>query len=482
MKISIKNLTNNAISCDTFSLTAGQSKVLDVPDAQLQATLAQLAVLDGKVQYVISSFATRLTISQPLTLYVDVAGSDLNTGDVTSPFLTIQAAIDSLKAYLIQAPVIISVGAGTFDGFCLADVEVSFRGPNSGTLSVVGTIGLATLTTGTPTGTATSSSANVVNDTGQAWTAAELPGKFLLSGTNYFPIIAATSTSITTISPGVGVTAYAIYENKTTILNTTRNFATTTTGFCVVAGANCRALVSRMNLLASSVSAGGIIAYNVGGTSLAITETVMTLPTTGGTTTAMSFSAVDASLSLTRCFVDMQKVNSTAVVIGSGGFTSGFTYFRGGNKTQNAFVVSSGGSATSAVNATGGCVNSANTMYDNLKSITAPQSILSAPVVNWFISGCFWNCDIICNDIRGVLYYGDIHSNQPSFPLASSGNNSFIIITKDSRVQVAANIPSGLSTTDISVVGATSTLTAMRALSPKVSPATPNAYGSYVYE
>lgn len=65
--------------------------------------------------------------------------------------------------------------------------------------------------------------------------------------------------------------------------------------------------------------------------------------------------------------------------------------------------------------------------------------------------------------------------------LRGSGNTTAIIANTGGKVAVAS-VSTITGTTEISVDGATSTLAAMRAASPKAFPTTPNTYGSLVYE
>ena len=75
------------------------------------------------------------TIDEPLTLYVETTGNDLNPGTVDKPFKTIQGALATLQNTLINAAVTIQIGAGTFDGFV---VDQSIRTGNAGVLTIQG--------------------------------------------------------------------------------------------------------------------------------------------------------------------------------------------------------------------------------------------------------------------------------------------------------------------------------------------------------
>lgn len=423
-----------------------------------------------------------LVIDEPLTLYVETTGSDSNPGTAAKPFLTVQAALNYLKPFLIAAVVQIRVGIGTFDGFSVPDIKIQNRGNITGSLSVIGTMGLATLSTGSATGTATSTSANTVNDTGQSWTSSELIGKYSLSGTIgvnelYNPIVSATSTSFVAVT--TSGTTYGIYEPLTVIVNNCRLAGTSSANTCVVLGMVQTVSIQRMKLETSGVSGNAFTNNGIAGHSTSIVEVTLSLPSAGASTTGIVLFS-GGKFSASRCVFDLKKAASTAISVSAGSVTVSFSYVKGADKTQNCFVYSVGGAATSADGV--GAITTSSVVFDNLKSVIAPVSVFCGPIYNSVISGLFINCDIICNTIRGQAWFIDIHANQPSFPFASSGNNTFILIDKNATVQVYSSVPSGLATTDISVNGATSTLAAMRALTPKVFPAAANAYGSYVYE
>lgn len=57
--------------------------------------------------------------TENLTLYVDAAGNDSNPGTQDRPFLTIQAAIDSLPK-IVRHQVNINVGVGNFSAFAIS--------------------------------------------------------------------------------------------------------------------------------------------------------------------------------------------------------------------------------------------------------------------------------------------------------------------------------------------------------------------------
>lgn len=120
-----------------------------------------------------------------ILLSVTTGGNDSNkparitTGDLSaSPFLTIQAAIDSLPKIILHS-VVISVGAGTFAGYVVegftGDTNLKSNNPQ---IRIYGTTSLATVT-GINSGTATSGSTSTLVRTGAGWTVNALRGKFV---------------------------------------------------------------------------------------------------------------------------------------------------------------------------------------------------------------------------------------------------------------------------------------------------------------
>ncbi len=120
-----------------------------------------------------------------IILSVTTGGNDANPsrpsrvlgGDQTAnPFLTVQAALDSLPKVFGKYTARVNIGAGNFAGF----VQSNFIGREK-IMQIVGTWSLATLTTGVNTGTAgtgTSSTALQKPAAAANWTVNELRGKF----------------------------------------------------------------------------------------------------------------------------------------------------------------------------------------------------------------------------------------------------------------------------------------------------------------
>lgn len=423
-------------------------------------------------------------VDEPLVLYVETTGNDLNPGTQDRPFRTIQAAVDYLRQFKIEDhEVEIRVGSGTFDGFALSSFEMDRRGPASGSVSIVGTMSLVTLTSGANTGTATSTSGGTVTDTNQNWNPSELVGKFYLhtsaSGAiSYYPIVSATATSFVPMVVSTAVPSYSIVEPTTIIQNTSKLQKNSTSGTqCVVIG-NAVPFVTVSQVKLTSTATNGNLVNVTASTASRVTFRAchFHLPTSGGSTTAVAMLSASSLIDFSTCFFDLQKASSIALSSTSGDLAIAFSYIKGGDKSQHGIRM--GATYPSGRSYFAGT----STMYENLASCLSYAGTTAGylPAVNG-ISGCYKDCAAIVNG-RGDTHVGDIHSNLTVFPLASSGNTTGFQLDKDGRIQVASNVPSGLATNDINVAGATSTLAAMRALSPKVFPSTPNVYGSYVFE
>ena len=154
-----------------------------------------------------------------ITLYVRTDGVDTNTCTVDSAggaCLTIQAALNKIPK-MVKHTVTVNIGAGNFAGFNLSGFTVPRY---VGTLTIQGTLGDPTLTTGTTTGNATGGSTSQCVDSGQAWTTNELRGRLVLSGGQYRVVRTNTANTIDlvgTLTATCSGTAYHIYEQKTVI-------------------------------------------------------------------------------------------------------------------------------------------------------------------------------------------------------------------------------------------------------------------------
>lgn len=171
--------------------------------------------LSEKVEH--SQPTTKTT--RDLTYYVRAGGDDSASGLRAGEALaSIQEAIDRLPDTIVH-DVLIDVGEGTFNAFCLQSKNMLSPGLTG--LTVRGVLGNPTLTTGTVSGTATAGDKLTLTDSGQSWTVNELRGMLLLVDGEHRVIRENTATKITVVPSGFSANTngktYEIVEQKTKI-------------------------------------------------------------------------------------------------------------------------------------------------------------------------------------------------------------------------------------------------------------------------
>jgi hypothetical protein len=175
-----------------------------------------------------SGIGVAIETTADMTLYVRSTGSDSNDGrTVGNALATIQRAVDLIPKF-IRHQVVIDVGEGNFAG-AYASAFLEDSDTASGAFTVRGVLGQPTLTTGTPTGTATGGSTIQLVDSGQSWTTNELRGELLKVGSEYRVIYQNDGTTIDVCEPfgsSVSGKAYEILTQKTVV-----NVAESLTGY-----------------------------------------------------------------------------------------------------------------------------------------------------------------------------------------------------------------------------------------------------------
>ncbi len=433
------------------------------------------------------------TIGTPTTLYVATNGSDDNQGNSSQPFLTIAAAIESIKGLWIEAPVKISVGPGNFDGFALTCLNI---GPD-GSFSIEGT--RTAVDSGTFTSTASLNGGLIsLTDNTKTWVADSFNDYYVdvstSSGVRTFKIAKTTSTVLTVCDAGtiVSPTTYTIYSLSTTLTGTgvvsttsaPTNNLTVSPAMAVVAIAldsmlaNSVVQIRRFNVIgtgtATPIAIRGFSQLQIEQCILSKTSSAISLLTLGGT----------VQVTVGRCgFKDSS--NSTGILANTLGTTgsvivNGCTFL--GATGSNGILISAMNFASVTGNyfksyatgfnvANGAKISQASS--NTYESCTTGLAVTAHSFVNSINASMFTSCT------TAILTTG--HSVIFGATVLGSGNTTIMSIATGSRVQVgSASTITG--TTEISLDGVTTTLTAMRALSPKVFPATPNAYGTYVYE
>lgn len=413
-----------------------------------------------------------LVIDAPLTIYVETWGDDQSDGSSPlKPFRTIQAALDWLRPFIIQANVTVQIGPGTFDGFECPDFNVSTGG--AGYCPVVTIQGsLTTLTTGT----ATSGSFGVLNDTTQNWEIDGLKHKLIqMAGvTARYWIHDNTSSSLRTVgnaNPAAGST-YTISEIATHIaVNKLRSTAgTVVTG---IWNSNQKAnnpTIAPYTLfknleIGSVASAPGYCLMNHGGC-LTMAECQFTI---SGSVSLGIYAEAGSQISTIRSLFDISNTGAGTGILTYGAIYSlSSSLFRGTGLANQNGIIAYGGLHQ----------NFSACLFEALSTAITP----GASGVG--LTGGFMGTFISCTT---AFYFQapsncTIHessANLPGFPFTSAGNGTFIKATHPSTIGVRSNIPSGLATTDIDLHGETASLATMRTTG--VFPSTPSAMGSRVY-
>lgn len=175
--------------------------------------------------YGVGGVAVPLETTAAITYYVESTGSDENDGSLAKPFKTIQRAVDMVPKR-IKHPVVINVGAGTFDGFALDGITIQYASTGS-YIGVIGTLTTHTPSAGIAGGTATgfvngsNATRSSITIAGAGWTVDALKGKLMrvLSGGGYtndptkscYVISANTADTVTVLSN------YTTFDGSTAI-------------------------------------------------------------------------------------------------------------------------------------------------------------------------------------------------------------------------------------------------------------------------
>ncbi len=248
----------------------------------LKIAFARLLQIAGLREGTFSSLFTDMlnVTTGPVTLYVTSTGSDSAPGTASQPFLTIQAALNSLPK-IIRHLVTIQVGAGSFagfnwEGFTIDDTYVSGAAAGTDTIAnqvgiyIQGTYVASTLDAGTASGTLTGSTTGVAatatytvtTDSTQAWTVNALKGKLfhVTSSTgigNMFPITSNTATAITCASTtAVGAAStYSIKDCATIITSSVRSSPSLPTSTAQTVPAGTLSVINFVNNVSSSSNA-----------------------------------------------------------------------------------------------------------------------------------------------------------------------------------------------------------------------------------
>lgn len=508
MRVQLTNLSGSQqVSTQLGILAPNQTATYDVDSYDQYRSELESLVRAGIVAVSILSSAPSTIegdiITRPLTMYVSASGSDTNPGSQDKPFRSIQAAINTLSRKSIQSVVTISVGPGSFKAFSVDGTLIGFATVSNHItpyitaprLNIVGSWSTPTLTSGTTSGTATGAVVNLaaeVTDAGQSWTVNELRGKYILIGSNYWPIISNTATVITIPTSNAQSGAYSIWDIGTNIDTETASvgsFGGTQTGRIAIQNISLAAsttfAISAMNLNLDGM-ASGTTAVSIRNASVLLENVSMVRSSSSVTINAIS--ATQARLlNLVRSYVSFPSTLGNGVTSGlkHDSISVNNCYFRNGalgiSTAPGSSVTTLLGTtfdtvASGVTSASGGIIAllAGNRFLSCTTAITVGSTTTSSSAqLTCSANTYFGSCGTILSASSG--------SQCALANTSGSSNTNGIVLTKGARCQIGNTATLG-ATTELSVDGTTGTLAALRAASPRVFPATANPYSTYVFE
>lgn len=435
-------------------------------------------------------------IDAPTTLYVETTGNDKNSGTQSSPFRTIQAAINYVTKFRLAAVTQIQVGIGNFTGFVIPPIELISGA--SGLLAINGT----SVTTGiSGTGSVAAGTTNaVLTDGTKSWTVNEHVGSLVRYSTNsgstwsWSPVISNTATTLTLPLSQSGTFLYEIYTYGTVI-----DTAVTYLGDSFAAGAE--------NLLtSSSTSCVAVMGPNAGqGQTAQIVLRQLKLLASSTATCLITRSS--GTVQIDSCWLGRSSGTANVFTnVGNGcvsilfrsylmGAVAHSTFASAPATTMTGCVLNGGGTTATAISLTYGQLALASCAISNYTTsgITFAQGAFATLISNCSFTSCVTGISLSRAHINlsactfsslttgisavgrsNVLWTGTLST----FTSCTNG----ALATTGSIIQIPSSTTFTTVTNELSVDGTASTVAAMRALTPKVFPGTPNAYGSYVYE
>lgn len=448
----------------------------------------RVSTLVGGAYNAESPFGARTpVIDQNTTIYVETTGNDQNDGlTINRPLRTIQRANELLASYDIRADVIVKVGAGSFDGF-VCSVGANYRSTPNANASVRFQGSTVDQVVGTQTGGSRTGVLFTMSDSTKVWTVDQFKDMLIerVNGTttSYYPIVSNTATDIVFVSPFASFTssAYRVVSLATTI-GPTRIFAN---------------------------GASSLTSFN-GGTSIEILSesavpgaTIIELFNINSTESASAFGRTvnctnpKASVTLRYCKVTnggiavragVMVMRGTIIIIPSTGFaTSGFI-MQTSTATQasahaaliaDSYIYGTGNFADGLVSWGPFHCTVGSTYFKGCSNhgIDTRSGTIALTTVQ------FDNCGVALSMGGGArtLVDGLYSNNNSGCTLFGTGNTVGINCFQGGAAKIAAT-STLTGTTEVSIDGTGSTLAAMRALTPKVFPATPNGFCSYIYE
>ena len=447
-----------------------------------------------------------------IDLYVSTSGNDANPGTIGSPLATLQAAVNTLAGLRVKHTATINMAPGSYAGAFISDITTSPSAAPSidhSYVAIKGAMALSTLATGTNTGTLTGSTATsaatfaTISDSGQSWTVNNLRGKYveILTGTGSTATVANpaihlidsnTATSLSIVFSGTLPTAGATYRiiepsvfitSALTPASQTGNaanaplagaatgmvFTNNRGAFFSVSqvqftlGASLPRAVAtgdnrvRFSLCRFVCSAGTAFVFTPASTNMFTVAPVLYgcyFEAPSGTGTMLNYGSTVGGM-MTSPSVSSCVFNGGLTAYSAGGSATGPLINNCSFRSFSNIALSISNSGAGQVN---GCRFDANAYA--IRTLESSSSGLGT------MSFGFLNCDISNSTASAVSLQGAFTSAYLS-NTSGSGNLVALQISRGSKVVVASNVTL-TGTTEVSIDGASNTLAAMRAASPKI--------------
>lgn len=412
-------------------------------------------------------------IDSPVTLYVSTTGNDSNVGSASSPFKTIQAALDYIKPFDIRALVTIQAGAGNFGGFYFGGFDIGSAPAGDG--SKVGVVVQGTMTT-LDSGTITTGGIiNTITDATKNWTVNQFEGMYveINSGSLRAPIISNTATTLIIANNGAPTTfmSYTIYDWATSITTpvTTPGSlpAVSTSKTCIVGmpiksnyiinGTYCKYLK-----IAPSVAAFGVDLRQ---------NATMTIDGCKLSTTTVN-SLISLSLGNISVVASVLETNTTGVLF----FLGNSTVTPGGASISTSYIRKTGAVGGTGIFIFNASVATSNCFIENFTiAISALNGISRYVDTSSTFSGCV---AAIFVQGRGEVVY---LSGTGTLMGGSTGNTNGFVVSKGAAINIGSTVVAG-ATNEITVDGTVSLLSDLRAVVGPPAKLLSSAYGTIVYE
>lgn len=428
-------------------------------------------------------------LDSPMTVYVGVDGNDVNAGTADQPLKTITRALEFARTWTINNKFTIQVGPGTFDGFWIPD-DVLFGTSNLAQLVIQGS------TTVLASGliSTTSSLPGTIIDTTADFSTIPIGSMARFSSTATFPTIPVANAPVyevldaNTLRTTYGTTSGAGFQYEVVSLDTTIlvNAGNNRLGGANVVAIGCN---SKIGAQSNRTTANPLVCAQQlkSATSASSSRILLTNSDTfgligcdfsvGGSASACNVSGI---LGVTGGIFRLSGSGRAMFVPPAGQKitmqTANSLFYGVGSATATAFQCSNINSEFN-IRIVSSISIGVSTVFSNAGSLGSQPGIITA-------NGNFTGATNVFN-VSGPLAQVQLLVSSVDYPFTSPAANAiFLVLSKGASAQLGAGfrMQGGAPTTEINLDGTTTTMAAVRALTPRAFPASPNAYGTVVFE